>query len=167
MTPYSRIAPENVQDLIKSLENASGDAIKWFQRNCMIANPGKFQSIIICKEKKQLDSVTLTINNKSIQPSGSVKLLGIEIDNSLSFESHISSLCRKAAGQLNALFRLKPYLKEAQKMILVNTFVQSNFNYCPLIWHFCSKNRLIKLRIFKRGHYDLFIMTMPLTMKFY
>ena len=36
-----------------------------------------------------------------------VKLLGVEIDNQLSFNQHISKLCSKAAMQLNAVSRLE------------------------------------------------------------
>ena len=34
-------------------------------------------------------------------------LLGVKLDTKLSFESHISKMCKKAAGQLNALKRLQ------------------------------------------------------------
>ena len=34
------------------------------------------------------------------------------------------------------------YLKKMEKEILLNSFVYSNFNYCPLAWH---QNRLNKI----------------------
>ena len=67
-----------------------------------------------------------------------VVLLGITIDNRLSFEAHISTLCKKAALQLNALKQLAKFLNFSQRKVLPQSFVLSNFNYCPLIWHFCS-----------------------------
>ena len=36
-----------------------------------------------------------------------VKLLSVEIDNQLSFNQHISTLCSKTAMQLNAICRLE------------------------------------------------------------
>jgi hypothetical protein len=36
----------------------------------------------------------------------SVKLLGIEIDYQLNFDTHISTICRKASQQLNIIKRL-------------------------------------------------------------
>ena len=39
-----------------------------------------------------------------------VRLLGIEIDNQLDFDKHVSTLCKKAGSQLNAIGRLKKYI---------------------------------------------------------
>ena len=56
----------------------------------------------------------------------------------MSFHSHISSICKKAAKQLNALKRLGSFLNFTQRKALAQSFVLANFNYCPTIWHFCS-----------------------------
>ena len=50
------------------------------------------------------------IDNKKITSEHSVKLLGIEIDNQLKFDNHISTLCRKAGSQLNPIGRLRKYI---------------------------------------------------------
>ena len=51
----------------------------------------------------------------------------------------------KASNQFNKTNRLKRYLEFKEKEVLINSFVYSNFNYCPLIKHFlvsqvCSEN---------------------------
>lgn len=53
--------------------------------------------------------------------------------------TNISKLCNKCAGIINALIRLKRFLGFEEKKIIVNSFIYGNFNYCPLVWHFCSK----------------------------
>ena len=42
--------------------------------------------------------------------ASSVKLLGIHIDGQLSFNLHISNICKSASKQLNALVRLENFL---------------------------------------------------------
>ena len=32
-----------------------------------------------------------------------------------------------------------------EKEVLLNSFVYSNFNYCPLAWHICSSKSLYKM----------------------
>ena len=66
------------------------------------------------------------------------KFLGITIDNQLNFEERISELCKKASMQLNTIICLQRFMGKEQKEVLINRFVFSNFNYCPLVWHFCS-----------------------------
>ena len=41
-----------------------------------------------------------------------------------------------------SLNRLNKYLGFEEKKILINSFISDNFSYCPLVWHFCSKNSL-------------------------
>ena len=40
--------------------------------------------------------------------------------------------------QLNAINRLQRFMGKDQKEAHINSFIFSNFNYCPLVWHFCS-----------------------------
>ena len=67
------------------------------------------------------------------------KVLGILIDDRLDFSQHISSMCSKAARQLNALARISKYLDQSFLKTIHNSFINSNFSYCPLVWHFCGK----------------------------
>ena len=72
-------------------------------------------------------------------------MLGIQLDYKLNFEQHISELCRKAASQLNVLKRLKQFICFNERKILVQSFVYSNFDYCPLVWYFSSAKALQKI----------------------
>ena len=56
--------------------------------------------------KKSLIKSLLNTNGVELIMESSVKLLGIEIDNKLNFEKQISSICKKASNQLNAICRL-------------------------------------------------------------
>ena len=75
----------------------------------------------------------------------SVELLGIQIDDKLEFNLHISNICRSAANQLNALFRLKRFLGYKEKRILINSYFMANFSYCPLVWMFSRASSLKKI----------------------
>ena len=131
-------ANKNIEVLIKLLERESKSAIDWFKMNDMIVNPDKFQAMILRPDKKE-NKFQLNINDSIISSEDSVTLLGIEIDSKLNFKNHVSKICRKAGRQLNAISRIQNYLGEKEKKLIVNTFVYSNFMYCPLAWHFCLK----------------------------
>ena len=104
-------AAENTsEELMSTLEKESQVVIDWFVSNKMIVNSDKFQAIVVTRHNKMKDTYSLNINQEVNNSENCVKLLGVEIDNNLSFK----------------------------KEILLNGFVYSNFNYCPLVWHFCS-----------------------------
>ena len=71
----------------------------------MITNPEKFQAIAVKKYAKIKGSYPLNINDLTINSENSIKLLGTEIDNKLSFEQHISTLCNKASKQATKCHR--------------------------------------------------------------
>ena len=61
------------------------------------------------------------------------KLLGVKIDSKLSFENHISSLCKKASQKLHALAKVVNFMDLTKRKSLMKAFITSQFNYCPLI----------------------------------
>ena len=96
--------------------------MEWFQINKMMVNPGNFQAIIIAKNRKCYTNETLKIGDKIIKALSSVKLLGVQIDDQLNINLHISNICRSAANQLNALIRLKSFLAFKEKKTLINSY---------------------------------------------
>ena len=61
------------------------------------------------------------------------------IDSNLTFNAHIKEICGKVNQKASALSRLQDYISEKKAKLLLNTVVMSNFQYCSLIWLFCSK----------------------------
>ena len=86
------------------------------------------------------ESLNFQISETVIRNSQSKKLLGVTFDNKLKFEKHINTICQKANRKLNALARITTYMELTKRRILMNAFFDSQFNYCPLIWMFHSRN---------------------------
>ena len=131
-------------DLVKILETEGELSVGWFRENEMVVNSGKFQAIIVNRKEEQA-AHKLIIDNKEIKTTNSIKLLGINIDDQVRFNELISILCSKAAMQLNALSRLQKYMGKSEKETIINSFILSNFNYCPLVWHFSSCESIRKI----------------------
>ena len=130
-----------------TLENASMQAIHWFEINRMQANPTKFQSLYLSKNPDE--HVQFHIQNSVLKPENTVTLLGVHFDNKLAFDYHISHVCKKAAKQVNALRRLAHVLSPSSKLKIFNSFIQSNFNYCPVVYNTFTKHNV---RILEKLH---------------
>ena len=140
-TPYA--IESNIDKLIETLENETCILLNWFNINEMKSNNDKCHLIILNNE----DNI-IKIGDEEISGSKSVKLLGITIDNKLNFNEHIRKLCKKANQKLHALARISTYLDSRKLRIIMKTFIDSQFNYCPLIWMFHSRalnNKINKL----------------------
>jgi hypothetical protein len=110
----------------------------------MQANPDKFQVLAVGKKTYE-KRPTINIQNFELTCEDSVKLLGNEIDYQLNFDTHTSTICRKASQQLNIIKHLGLYLNRLNKLTIFHTFILSNFNFCPLAWHFCTEKNSKKI----------------------
>ena len=105
-------------------------AIQWMENNDMIANPEKFKAIVLTKHDDQTAGSEFNFCGRTIYSSAEVDLLGVKLDTKPSFEFHISKMCKKAAGQLNALKRLQGCVNSYNTRKVFR--ILSNFNCCPL-----------------------------------
>ena len=74
----------------------------WFTGNFMILNPDKCH--FMCFGKDAVNNI-LEFCDKELKSRKLKTVLGIEIDHQLTFESHVKTLCSKAAKKLTALLR--------------------------------------------------------------
>ena len=131
-TPYAYDL--ELDKVIESLEKNIDKLFHWFSDNFLKANPDKCHLLINTDE-----NVALKIKNETITNSSNEKLLGILFNNKFDFDEHVTSLCRKASQKLNALARVAQYTNLAQRRLIMNAFIFSQFGYCPLVWMFHSR----------------------------
>ena len=64
-----------------------------------------------------------------IRKSECEKLLDVTFDTKLTCGNHITDICSKASWKIYALARVAPY----KRRVLMNTFFNSQFNWCPSV----------------------------------
>ena len=100
----------------------------------MKAKHKKFQFMILSKTR--CPEYILLIDSNVIKESADVEMLGLIVDNKLSFEKHCKimpiSIIQTPCTQAN-----KKILNIKKARVLGNAFVDSQFNYASLIWTFC------------------------------
>ena len=90
------------------LKNDLQKLLDWFKGNGMCANPAKFQMMFL--NLKSDNSFILDIGGQQVKQRKQVKLLGVQIDNSLTFDTYVKELCPKANQKLCAFLRVRPFL---------------------------------------------------------
>ena len=76
--------------------------ISWFCKNFLAINHSKSQSIVFNRATVPTPSV---IDSNELDYVPQIKLLGVIIDNSLSFKAHIKEICRKVNTKVSILRR--------------------------------------------------------------
>ena len=127
-----------IEPVISKLEIDMRNTLGWFESNMPVANPSKFQLMFMSLNHD--NKLCLEIDEKIIICTNLVKMLGTTTDSNLKFDTYVKSLCIRANMSVSAFSRVAGYLQQPQKMLLYNSFIMSNFRYCPLIWMFCGKN---------------------------
>ena len=141
-TPYA--INSTTDAIIGCLVEDTTKLLKWFDDNYFKMNADKCHLLITNHE----DDVSATIGGEIIIGEKSVKLLGIYIDNKLDFNIHLSKICSKVSLKLHALARISHLLSTDKLKIVVKAFIDSQFQYCPLVWMFHSRtinNRINRL----------------------
>ncbi len=68
-------------------------------------------------------------------------------DSNLSFESHISSICKTAFFHLKNISKLRPMLSMSNAEMLIHAFMTSKLDYCNALLSGCSAHLINKLQI--------------------
>ena len=138
-----------IMTLLKVLEEDTLSVLNWFRFNEMVPNQGKCHLMIADIDHKHYDSKSFVyLEDAFLESEEIVKLLGIHIDKKLKFEHHINIILKKANSKLHALMRVSKYLSQEKLRLLLKSFIESQFNYCPLIWMCHSRalnNKINKL----------------------
>ena len=132
----------SLDTVLRKLEHDSLLAIEWFDANYMKLNADKCHLLVA---GHKYEWVWAKIGHEKIWESNEEKLLGINIDRNLNFVKHIANICKIANRKLTAIARYSKLLSFEKIKILITTFVESQFAYCPLVWMF--HNRTVNSKI--------------------
>ena len=143
-TPYS--CADDIPSVITQLQSTASKLFSWLTNIHMKVNPGKCH--IILSTKNAIDG---HLEGTCITSSSCERLLGITIDSDLKFDKHISELCDKVSKKINTLCRVTDYMSLEQRRIVMKTFVESQFNYCLLIWMLHSRTLNNKINCLHEG----------------
>ena len=131
----------NVDNVINNLQLSVEKLFRWFSDNQMKGNTDKCHLIMSTNNTPELK-----VGDSLIKTSTCEKPLGVKIDYKLTSDSHVANLCKKANYKLRALARATPYMTIEKRKLLMNSFINAQLNYCPLIWMLHSRCNNTKIK---------------------
>ena len=111
----------------------------------MKSNDDKCHLIVAneCKKSYQSNNF-IYLRNTFLQGEDLVKLLGLQVEEDLSIETHLNSVIKKGNQKLHALMRISKYQSSEKLRFHCNSFVK--------IWNFSKNMKPIKCL---KGHKSL------------
>lgn len=124
-------AGQSIDEVHETLQKELDTIHMWANNNKMAMNPDKTKSMVVCSKPKQKQlerkekTIKLVMDEKAVVNVNSAKLLGVYIDNNISWDVHVDHTCKKIRKRLGLLLRSKKFLTP-QARLLFNCY---SFNH--------------------------------------
>ena len=143
----------DISTLRTSLQKSLNCLNEWCRQNGMVLNTLKTKVMLITSRQKRnhLQDCTLSLNynNIDIKMTTSDKILGVYVDENLSWNDHYRHVSKKVSSFLWLLSKIKTYLSQEHRLLYYNSYIKPHFDYCSVIWSNssnCNVNRIDKLQ---------------------
>ena len=147
MQIISTFSPNNINEAVNNLEFDLAKISDWAVRHGLRLNPSKSSILVLGSSflLRALPPITVTIDSIQLHPATSLRNLGITLDSTLTFENHVSTVCRQAYNRLRLLYPSRHILSTTQKLLLSQSLVISLFDYCDVLYSPFLTSRLTSL----------------------
>ena len=117
-------------------------AQRWFSANSLKINPTKTE-VLVFGRRNTRDRLSFSVvegdKSCSIENAKSMKVLGVHLDENITWETHVKSIKSKASRIIRNLARTTHILPLHCRRILYDALVTPHFSYCDTVWGGMSK----------------------------
>ena len=144
----------SVEDLVSRTKTAYERVSSFLKGLGISVNGGKSQWMMV-GTRQRLSKVprdlSVTLDGVMVSRKSTVTVLGVIIDEALSFTTHMESVCSKAAGRLRLLIRTARRLPTKYRASLAKALVYSPLIYCDAAMCNINQRWLNRLDEIQRG----------------
>ena len=146
---YIGLNPRTPEDSLGALNQCSTDVLNWFTNNGLSLNPTKTE-VLFLGTRPSVSSVKsdsrIHIAGCSIEPTNSLKSLGVILDNSLSFDKHTDMVCKVCYFHIRALRHIRNTLSLDMAKTIAVAITGSRLDYCNSVLYGTSAKNIRKLQ---------------------
>ena len=136
---------ETMDLLTNSLNNVLAELQEWCDRNSMVPHPEKCKAMIMQRKSTFTGPIqALRLGNNIIKWTTSERLLGVQVDNKLSWSDHAANVAKSFASKLSLLRRMR-FLPQKQLEDFYTKVILPSVTYGLTVWGSCNKTHLKNL----------------------
>ena len=142
----------DLPSLIITLNNELTKIANWFNANKLSLNASKSSYMIINNHKDASVHPEILIGTTNLPQSHSAKFLGIDVDDKLTWSTHIKNIEKKISSAIFIIRNIRYKINQTTALRLYDTLILPHLTYCNSIWGNTSKTHLLNLnRMQKRA----------------
>jgi hypothetical protein len=133
---YIYCKPSEINQIISLINSEIICLVNWTNKHGLTSNASKTQAILIHKSgvNVNLNGIDkIVVNDVPIEYSNKVKNLGLIIDDKLTWDPQVSSVCQKCYFTLHRLYKFRAYTPIETRKRLVTTLI----SLCLIIVYLC------------------------------
>jgi hypothetical protein len=139
------VSDYNIHNIQLNLQNDLDRIATWCSFNNMSIHPNKTKCMLLSKARCSTDKLRLNINGILLEQTKEFNLLGVTIDEHLTWQSHINSVCRKLNFKLALLKRINYFINYETKKLFYNSYILTTMDYCCALWCSATQSHLRKI----------------------
>ena len=123
--PSTQLPPQSLVNCLHAIKI-------WMSSNFLKLNSNKTELMVVAPKAllRKVGDLHLDVDGCSFSPSSEVRNLGVILDPTLSFQSHIRFITKSAFFHLKNISRLRQSLSDSVAETLIHAFVTSRLDYC-------------------------------------
>ena len=131
-----------------SLQSCLDLANKWLTNNGLQLNVDKTKCMLIRSPRARVHPPLLHIHlsGSQIEQVSSFKLLGVLINDTLTWTSHINHVVSKVSRSVNLLRRLSWFLPQSLLVLYLKSYILPLVDYCDVVWDNSSQHDASRLQ---------------------
>ena len=117
----------------------------------MVLNTLKTKVMLITTKQKRnglnKDGIELKYNDDPLQTIANDKILGVFVDNNLSWSEHVKHISKKIASNVWLLSKTKMFLSQEHRIQFYKSYIQPHIDFCNIVWGNTTETN--KMKIFR------------------
>ena len=139
----------NTASLKEQINNELKRLNQWLIANKLTLNVSKIEIMVITTRQKRTyinDTLNIKIDHRPVHQAKSVKMLGVQIEQTLSWSNHIEHIYKKVCPALGLLKRVRDYVDHDTLINIYNALILPHLDYASVVWDGLDKGLAIKLQ---------------------
>ena len=147
---YVALSKDGINETTANLQNCLAEVHLWLSQNGLVINPDKSEAVLFSTAQRSriapLPLSTVNVAGAVTPIAVDVKLLGVTLDQHLTFNKHIQNVCRSSYYHIRALKHIRSSLSEDVAKTIACAFVSSRLDYSNSVLFGISKSNISRLQ---------------------